>query len=209
MNKLKITILALMTYVGANQITAQETSFGAKAGINYSSLSGENNNSNGLGFHLGGLMDLGLSDALNFRIELLASSRRMSFSESEEFFGVETKITGSSNPLYLALPIMYKYDINDKISLMVGPQISFLVSNSYKSKATIDGNILYDEKLSGSDAKTGLRSSEIGLALGGEFNLSEKAGIGLRYVRGLQTYTDLDSAEDNFNVIQASFIYKF
>lgn len=209
MNRLKITILALTASLSINQLIAQDFSFGGKAGLNYSSLSGDND-SNGLGFHLGGLMNVGLSDALNFRLELLASSRRMAFSETSELLNVKTKISGSASPLYIAIPIMYKYNVNDKISLMAGPQISFLATNkSSVTTTTTVGSLDPVKTKSTSNSKTGYRSSEFGFALGGEYNLSENLGMGLRYVRALQSRTDLTNADDNFNVIQLSALYNF
>lgn len=209
MNKLKITILALVVSLGVNQLIAQDFSFGGKAGLNYSSLS-EDNDSNGLGFHLGGLMNLELSNALNFRVELLASSRRMAFSKTTKLLNVKTKISGSVSPLYIAIPIMYKYNINDKLSLMAGPQISFLVTNKSRvTTTTTVGSLAPVKTKSTNNSKTGYRSSEFSFAIVGECNLSENLGIGLRYVRALQSRTDLTNADDNFNVIQLSALYNF
>ncbi|MCT4580894.1 MAG: PorT family protein [Flavobacteriales bacterium] len=209
MKTIKTTILGLIFFASINSIMAQELSFGAKGGINYTTIA-NTDNSNGIGYHIGGLVDIGLSDVLNFRTELLLSNRRIAFTEKTEVFNVKTEISGSANPLYIAIPILYHYDINDNLSFMAGPQLSFIASNSSKftTKTTV-GSLDPVETKSTSSSTNGMRSMELGIALGGEYNLSENLGLGLRYVRGLQTKTDFDNAEDFQNILQLSAAYKF
>lgn len=204
MNIFKKIFISLILFSTLN-LNAQEISFGVKGGINYSTLSG-NHDANGIGFHFGGLMNIGLSDKHNIKVGLLASQRKLSYTKEGESFGLKFKTTGATKPLYIAIPIMYKFDLNDKIAIMAGPQISFLVFSSHYEKIILNGDLFSELKLNGTD---GSRLIEFAMTLGGEYSLTDNIGIGIKYLRGLQSYTNFKNSDDYFNVFQASFIYNF
>ena len=174
MKKIKFTLLAFLAFTIGNQAFAQDLGFGVKAGANYNTITANNSDASGIGFHAGALMDLGLSDALNFRVEALVSARTLS--NSFEALGIKT--TNTLTPMYLTVPVLYNYKSSDKLSFFAGPQMSFIMSN----KASVKVGDLDPVTSEGTD---GIRSPELGLAAGAEYNISDNLFAGLRYVRGL------------------------
>lgn len=203
-----MTLIMLLS--GIQIASAQDLSFGVKAGLNYNIVTAENvDATTGFGFHVGPTLDLGLSDMLNFRIELLGSQRTVTSKSEFEFFGIKTVSTSKLSPLYLTVPILYNFEVSDGLSLFAGPQLSFLMMNKVSSEVTVNGESAGKIEITGEDATTGMRGFELGLAIGAEYNLSDNLGLGLRYVRSLQSITDLDNATNFYNVIQLSALYQF
>lgn len=199
----------LVALFGMNFGFSQGINFGVKAGLNYSIYTDDGNSVDGFGFHLGGIIDVGISDVAGIRAELLLSDRGVQESSSTTIFGTTYDTKFVSHPVYIAIPILFRYSVNSQLSFMGGPQFSFLLSNQVRSRSYIGNDLFTDITVDGSDAKEFLRELEIGIAFGGEYNLNENMGLGLRYVRGLQSVSDSDNASDFYNGIQASFIYKF
>ena len=125
MKKTVLVILCIIAFSGAK---AQQVKFGVKAGLNVATIHGENLNTDSkLGLHVGGLVELKLSDSFSIQPEVLYSQ-----------MGTEN----DANQLkidYISLPVMAKYYIVDGFSLELGPQISFLVDDVVK---TNDGGSL-------------------------------------------------------------------
>lgn len=204
---MKKYVLCALMVVSFTVGKAQDLSFGLKGGVNYSFYPNDGNTLDGLGFHVGGIINADFSKAFNLRAELLISDRALQTKSEISILGTTTTYKSSSNPLYLALPILYRYNASDKLSFYAGPQFSFLLTNAVRTRSYIGDNEITDSKISGSDATAFMRSFEFGIAAGAEFNISDKLGAGLRYVRGLQSVTDNSNATDFYNGIQFSLIY--
>lgn len=202
----RIVILAMLCGLISTGY-AQELNFGIKGGINYSYFGNDGSSTDGIGFHVGAIVNAGFSDAFNLRAELLVSDRALQNKSELTLLGVTTSYKSSVNPIYLTLPILYRYNAGDKLSFYAGPQFSFLLTNSIRTKSFVGGDEITNVKISGSDAKAFMRGFEFAVAAGAEFNVSDNLGLGLRYVRGLQSVTDNDNATDFYNGVQLSLIY--
>ena len=198
------TIIFGASLMLASQTTlAQDLSFGAKAGANYSFTTDGLVDGNGIGYHLGGFGQFNFSDKLGVRGELLYSARTIRSVEKIDVF--DTKITTNSTPSFLTLPSLANYSF-DKFSLMAGPQLSFLLLNKSKVETKIGDLDPVDVESDGTD---GFRGFSVDLAIGGEYEVSDNIGVGLRYVRALQSLVDSDLDDSRYNVIQLSAVYKF
>lgn len=208
MKTLKITLLSIITLVGLSG-SAQEFTFGAKLGLNYTAISNVINAS-GLGYHLGGVANATFSELAKFRAELLLSNRRTTFSNDPNFTFTSIKTKGTQNAYFLAIPILYKFDANEKIALLAGPQVSFIVAAKSKTIATTTlGNAKPDKSVIRTSGTNGYRAAEFAFAIGGEYSVSENTNLGLRFVRGLQTRSNRNNATDYANVFQLSGCYNF
>ncbi|WP_395043781.1 porin family protein [Flavobacterium sp.] len=160
MKKLLFAAVAVIAFGSAN---AQETKFGAKAGLNMSNLTGDvEDNSMKVGFHIGGFVNIGISEKFSVQPELLYNTGGAKFTG------------GSTNLSYLSIPVMAQYNITEEFSLEAGPQIGFLMSAN--DKADGGGSV---------DIKDSLNSTDFGLNLGLGYDVAENINIGLRYTIGM------------------------
>ncbi|MFN3963508.1 MAG: porin family protein [Fimbriimonadaceae bacterium] len=230
-------ILVSLFALGITAAQAQLT-IGAKLGLNYSIYGTKIDpepeekpeSDSGLGFHLGGYLVYDFSDKLGFRPELLYSARRVSFKDettsTQSIFGTtittKTETDGSATASYLEVPLLLNYKASDALSFQVGPGIGLLMG--YKSKydskttttTTTGGTTTTTTSESSGDtsSKEGLRGMELGLAVGGVFELESGLNFGLRYWRGLSTFNEQTefgpaTVKTHANVIQFSIGYSF
>ena len=185
MKKILLTAAAVFAISFAN---AQDVKFGAKAGLNLSSLANAEGAKTQVGFHIGGYATISVSDKFAVQPELLYSA------QGAKFEG------GSLNLSYINIPVMAKFNVADKFNLEVGPQIGLLMSATAKSSA---GSL---------DVKEGYKTMDFGLNFGAGYDVAENINVGLRYCLGLsQLEKELASGETatkNTN-IQLSLGYRF
>jgi opacity protein-like surface antigen len=176
MKKIIFAAVAVFGFAFAN---AQETKFGAKAGLNLSNFTGDaEGTSTKVGFQVGAFAEIKVSEKFAVQPEVLFSV----LGAKEEFFG----ITVNSNLNYLVIPVMAKYYVADAFSLEAGPQIGFLMS----AKAKADGESL--------DIKDGFNSTDFGINVGAGYDVTENINLGLRYTIGVSNI--LKDAPDSFSV---------
>jgi opacity protein-like surface antigen len=185
MKKLFIAAIAVLAFGSAN---AQETKFGVKAGLNFSNFTGDvENNSMKVGFHVGGLVNIKVSDKFAVQPELLYSGQGAKF---------DGGVTVSAD--YLNIPVMAQFKIADKFSLEAGPQIGFLMSAKAKgSGQTVDVKEFYN-------------STDFGINIGAGYDVTENINVGLRYTIGVSNIAkdSGDYKEGNSNIAFA-LGYKF
>lgn len=107
----KLVLITALAVLGLATVNAQKINFGAKAGLNFASITGDNIVDSGptTGIHFGVLAEIPLSEKFSFQPELLYSSQVLNLN-------------------YLNIPLMGKYYLTKGFSLEVGPQIGFLLS---------------------------------------------------------------------------------
>ncbi|EDP70082.1 hypothetical protein FBALC1_11132 [Flavobacteriales bacterium ALC-1] len=161
--------------------TSSNTTFGVKAGFNSfiarASADGASASANASGFYFGVFADIEVADKFNIQPEL----QYISISEGG----------GSGN--VLAIPIMGKYKVADKFSLLAGPQFDLILDDS-----------------------EGLKKLGLGLGLGMAYDISDDFFLDMRYSFGLSNRLD-DNDEEfgdidvnvKFNYFQVGLGYKF
>ena len=118
----KLLLTAVFAVLTIASINAQE--FGAKAGVNFASLNGDEDFDGRTSFFVGGVVEFEISESFSLQPELLYSSQGAKSSFSEEGFDIESTIKLD----YLNIPIMAKYYVTEGFSIEAGPQIGFLLS---------------------------------------------------------------------------------
>ncbi len=183
MKKYFLTAAAVFGLMSA--VSAQDISFGAKAGINIANFSGDAvGNSSLIGFHIGGTAEIELSDEFSFQPELMYSAQGASFD-----FG-DSKLT------YLNIPLMAKYYVAEGFSLEAGPQVGFLLSAKNKDV----------------DFKDEVKGIDFGINAGVGYKLDSGLNFGVRYNLGLSNINDTEDTDDfktKNTVIQLSVGYMF
>jgi len=210
---MKKIILTIVTVFAMGISSAQEIKYGAKAGLNLSTFTGDVTYfdvKSKTGFHVGGFVEIKIADKFSVQPELLYSTQggKISFSSSDEFSYTNDKRDIKLG--YLNLPIMAKYYIIPGLSIEAGPQIGFLLSakNEYNIYSSVS------EDLSGSgeeDIKDDSKSVDFGFNVGAGYDFTQNIFVQARYNLGLTSISEsASSVYDPKNaVLQISFGYKF
>lgn len=190
MKKIILTAVAVFAFGFAN---AQEAKFGIKGGLNLANFKGDiEDGSSLLGLHIGGFVEIKISDKFVIQPEVLYSGQG---SDSDE---------GSFNLTYINVPLMAKYYVADKFNLEAGPQIGFLTS----AKIKMDGNSI--------DSKRLFNSTDFGINFGAGYDFTQKLSAGIRYnlgVSGIFSDEFKDALDNDVkvqnSVFSLSLAYKF
>ena len=184
MKKLFTITMALVAFT----ISAQNVTFGAKAGLNFASMVGDA--AEGLdgrtSFHIGATAEFEISESFSIQPELLYSGQGYTADED---------VTGKVD--YINLPVMAKFYVADGFSVEAGPQIGFLAS----AKADAGGESV--------DIKDSLKSTDFALNIGAGYKVDSGLNFGLRYSMGLTDVPDSDTDGFKHSVLQLSVGYNF
>ncbi|TGV03316.1 porin family protein [Flavivirga rizhaonensis] len=122
------TVIVLFTWLNTN---AQEIKYGAKAGVDFSSLKVKNSvfsiTNNETGFYVGGFAEIRVFEAVTFRPELL-------------YIAVK-------DLNQISVPLMAKYEVSEDFNVLAGPSFGFLlnVNDGFKSfNYGIEFGVAYD-----------------------------------------------------------------
>ncbi|MFN4198616.1 MAG: porin family protein [Flavobacterium sp.] len=204
MKKVLLAATAIFTFGLA---TAQDISYGAKAGLNMSTLTGDVEDAKSIfGFHVGGFVEIKISEKFSIQPELLYSAQGAKTEFNENFDGFNIKVKETVNLGYLNIPIMAKYYVSDKFSLLAGPQIGLNLSAKAKAEASFE-EISFSETV---DIKDEVETLDLGLNFGAAYSISEKIFIEGRYNFGLSNIVkDSDGDKAMNGVFQLSLGYRF
>lgn len=180
MNKRVFTVFVVLGIIMTTK--AQEITLGIKAGVNFSTLSGD---SQGLdsrtSFHIGTIVEFMISDIFAVQPELLYSAQG-------------AKADGDTLKMdYLILPIIGKYYVIEGLSLEIGPRIGYLLS----AKTEIDD---------GGDITDEFREFDFGLNFGAAYTFETGLNFGVRYNLGLSnTVNYLDDFVSDYTIRNSVF----
>jgi Outer membrane protein beta-barrel domain len=152
--------------------TQAQVKFGAKAGLNLSTWTGDvENQKMKPGFYVGGLANIKVADQFSIQPELLFSA------EGSKDADV------NYNTMFVNIPVMAQYNTPSGFYVEAGPQLGFLVS----AKAKADGE--------SEDIKDFLNTTNFGASFGAGYNMGSGFGFGARYNLGLSNALK-DAGED-------------
>ncbi len=195
----KLLIFTVIALFGFLPVKAQDINFGAKAGVNFASITGDMVDSfdSRTAFHVGFVAEIVISETFSFQPELLYSAQGADYSE-EGFEAFEGTVTLD----YLNVPLMAKFYVGEGFSLEAGPQIGLLLSakDDYG-----DGE---------EDIKEYVKGTDFGVNLGVGYKMESGLNFSARYNLGLSNDLDVDDfesegAEYKNSVIQVSVGYFF
>ncbi|WP_111308321.1 porin family protein [Confluentibacter sediminis] len=184
----KILLLAVVTVLGFTNVNAQKIKFGAKGGLNFASVSGDNVEGTDIvtSFNFGVLSEIIISKKFSFQPELMYSGQGFGSNENT------IPLTALS---YLNIPLMGKYYLTKGLSVEAGPQIGFLLS----------------AKNNKTDVKDSFNTFDFGVNFGLGYKLNNGLNFGARYNLGLTDINKLDnsSSKNKNGVFQLSVGYFF
>ena len=178
-----LTILSFIFCLTSAPLVAQ-VQLGAKLGANISKFGGDNSEFEKakIGGHLGVWASFLVRDKIGLQPELLFSLQ-----------GSKTDFS-NSNYIYIALPLLVKYLINENLTVLLGPQFGLLAS----AKQKIDGSGTFDEK-------EFLTTGDLGAVIGLMYTINIVAHIYVRYVLGLTNINSVSFSGSSFSVTNQLF----
>lgn len=181
---LLITALAFFTF---SSVQAQDFRFGAKAGVNFASLNGDDTDDldGKASIHVGGVARISLSELLALQPEVVYSRQGAKSSDDDKLFLD-----------YINIPILVDFTLADGFSLQGGPQIGININGIAKDGES--GNEVDIE-----DVET----VDLGVGIGVQYILPMNLFFQARYVIGFSDVVkDVDAKN---SVIGVSVGYFF
>ncbi|PQJ21734.1 porin family protein [Tenacibaculum sp. SG-28] len=176
--------------------------FGAKAGLNLATLTGDAEADMKAGFHIGGMAEISINEKFSVQPELLFSAQGAQEDITFDNGAGDQTENLKYNFSYINLPVMAKYYVTEALSLEAGPQIGFLVDSKVKAAGeTVDAEDLLGD----------LSTIDFGLNFGFGYKLDSGLNFSARYNLGLSNISDDSNsdAEVKNSVFQFSIGYFF
>jgi hypothetical protein len=185
----KTILVAVVLFAMSNATQAQLVKFGIKAGLNYANQNGSDITVNSTNYetdaitsyHAGLVVEATLTDSFSIQPELLYSTQGATYKSATTEF---------KNKLgYLAIPVMAKVHLNKSVSLELGPQASFLLSEK--------------DKFNAEDSETFDFSAAMGIGL----KVTNSIFIQGRYVLGLTEVSKESQVKNSVLQISAGILF--
>lgn len=180
MMKYTLVCTALLFTITAN---AQKWHFGAKLDANYSTVQGKGiKDKYSAGFQIGGFAEYNINKQWAVQPELLYTwsqyKKASNFSTYYNNYG-RSSADENINLAYVSVPILAKYNLNNTISFLAGPQASYLIY--------ADENLLKNDN-------NAFTNFELSANIGVQVNI-EKVGFYARFNKGL---TDINNIDERY-----------
>ena len=219
MKKLILGLAVTASSLAFAQTTTTTTSssspvrFGIKAGMNVSSLSDGadlDDSKSKIGFNAGVFANIPLASSFSIQPEVLYNDLGSKVTRKYTVLGNEYKAEYSRNLGYVAVPVMFQYNVIPNLYLEAGPEFGFLVTAKDKFKSSTNGNSNGTE--TAELDKDDFNTFNFGIGLGAGYYFTDNIGITARYTAGLTDIAkDRPSGTDAIrnNVFQVGLAYKF
>lgn len=179
--KKTILITALLLVLSINT-QAQLLQLGVKAGLNYANFSGTEIQTDAItSYHAGLIAEVKLMDKLAIQPELLYSTQGASYDNAGQEFKNELG--------YIAIPVLAKIYLGESLSMELGPQASFLLSE--KNNFDVEDYNTFD----------------FGVAGGLSYKITKSLFIQGRYVLGLSEVSTNADAKNSVLQFSAGLMF--
>ncbi len=213
---MKKLILGLAVTAGSLAF-AQTTSssnpvtFGVKGGMNVSSLSkneGLDDQKSKIGFNAGVFANIPLAADFSIQPEVIYNDLGAKSTRKTNFAGNEYRADYSTNLGYIAVPVMFQYNVIPNLYLEAGPEFGFLVSAKDKLKTSTNGNT--NNSTTSTLNKDDFQTFNFGIGIGAGYYFTQNLGITARYTAGVtDIFKNNNGDAVRNNVFQVGLAYKF
>ncbi len=205
----KLIFITAITIMSISAVKAQEIRIGAKGGVNFSTFSGDDlgDIESRTGFHIGGLVEIPITEKFWVQPEVLYTAQGAEYTESGSILGISYEDKISAKLDYIQLPVMAKFYVVEGLAFEAGPQVSFLVSKKGEFERRSGGTTVMTE-----GDLNDISSIDVSLGGGVSYRLPMGVFFGARYNYGLTNVNDGDNADDQKirnSVVQLSAGYSF
>lgn len=170
--------------------SASPVKFGAKAGLNISTISGGGSTAKA-GFYGGVFANIPIASSFSVQPEVLYNGVGAKADEMQDL---------KVNLSYISVPVMFQYNALPNLYFEAGPQFSFLIDSKFKYQSV---SVKANDYIKGFD---------FGIGLGAGYYFNDKIGVTARYVAGVTDIAKSNQgadAEGKNNVFQFGLAYKF
>jgi hypothetical protein len=176
------TIFLFITVIFSSYQLLAQFEVGVKAGLNTAGIWVGPNASQAyrdryeakVAYHGGVFGQLSLPNGFSVNPELL-------FSEKGSKVQLDNNEEGNTRLYYLSLPVLAGYQPLNRFTLLMGPEVGYLLAAKDKSPyGTVDASNVYNQDL------------EISLTTGLNYEIIKKGLLTFRYVHGLSTVRETD-----------------
>lgn len=185
--------------------SASPVAFGVKAGMNVSSLtneSGLDDQGSKIGFNAGVFANIPVATSFSIQPEVLYSQ----YGDKYDQTIAGTRYSSARHLDYIAVPVMFQYNIIPNLYLEAGPEFGFLVNAKNKLKNETDNNTINES----GDYKDSLNKFNFGIGLGAGYYFTDNIGITARYVAGAtDIYKNNNGDAVRNNNFQVGLAFKF
>lgn len=186
--------------------------FGAKAGLNVSSMTKDgtlSDQKSKIGFNAGIFANFPVGSNFSIQPEVLYSQ----YGDKEERTVDNSTVSWGRHLDYITIPVMAQYNIVDGLFVEFGPEFGFMVNDKFKVKNETSNSTISESSL---QAQYPYNKFNFGLGIGGGYWFTENIGLNVRYVAGMTDATENvtvggQTFDDNTknNVFQAGLNFKF
>ena len=215
----KVLLTAAIAVLGFTSIKAQNVSFGAKAGMNISTIGGDfgnygdywdgdasDNVKSRVGFHVGGLAEIMINEKFAIQPEILFSSQGF----KTEYSSGSERAESNVNLSYINVPVMAKFFPIENLSIEAGPQVGFLVSAKEDYEYTDSDFPEYNES-SDEDVKDSVNGIDFSMNIGVGYELDMGVFFQARYCFGMSKVDDegyYDDFYDNYSFSRKNRVFQ-
>ncbi len=153
----KVLFFTVFAVFGLFSMNAQGISFGAKAGVNFASLSGDDADEidGRTSFHVGGVVNIGVSEFFAVQPEVIYSAQGFTSD------GEGADVTGKLD--YINIPVLADFTLAEGFSLQGGPQIGINITDDLEVDGGGGGSLDAESIDFGAAAGAQLRLPDMGL----------------------------------------------
>ncbi len=183
----KLLLLAAIAVFSVTTSNAQGISFGAKGGVNFSSVNGDDADdvSSRTGFHIGGVVNVEFSELFAIQPEVIYSSQ--GFSQDIDLFDLGA-VEATAKLDYLNIPVLADITVVEGLSIQGGPQFGINI-NSVQEVNDVESDLENVETL------------DVAAAIGAQLELPMGLFFQARFVAGLTEIADNASLKNtNFSL---------
>ena len=188
--------------------------FGVKGGLNVSSISKDgtlDNQGSKIGFNAGVFANFPVASSVSNQPEVIFTQYGDKF--DRVLPGSQERISWARHMNYIAIPVMFQYNVIPNLYLEAGPEFGFLVDSKFKTKNESTNTTLDVTSL---ESMYPYNKFNFGLGIGAGYWFTDNVGINARYVAGMNdvtknvTFGGLTYDDNNKNnVFQVGLNYKF
>jgi hypothetical protein len=188
----KLIIITVIVLFGFSTVYAQDINFGAKAGVNFASITGDDTDDldGRTSFHVGIVAEIVISDKFSVQPELVYSNQGATSEDSYTEEGINIMEEGTVKLDYINLPVMAKFYVGEGFSLEAGPQIGFLMNSEIEMKLTANGAGISESISVTEDLKDYVKGIDFGVNFGVGYKMENGLNFGARYNLGLSDGND-------------------
>ena len=197
MKKVFVLIAAAIVCMSASA----QVQFGGKVGFDLTNFWGSDVE-HGMkpSYQVGLLMEYKMSPKFAIAPEVVFASQGGKYKALDlNFFNLDIEKTVTFNTNYINIPVMLKYYVTPSFSVDLGPQLGVNVYSKY----SIEG---VDDAI---DIKDNTKTVDLGVGLGGTYNLTDNAFVQARYTMGMTKVFDGEYNKEKNGNIQIAFGMKF